>query len=126
MMAAGIVPDTVGSDVHGDFHGYHDDSGLDYSLCGAINKLIALGMPLADVVARSTLAPARLLGDDDVIGTLAAGSRADVTVLERVPGPWRLRDAEGETIEVDERLVPSLVVRAGEVLRPARRLVRDV
>lgn len=126
MMEAGILPDTVGSDVHGDFHGYHDDSLLDYSLCGALNKLVALGMPLADVIARATLSPARLLGEDDVIGTLAPGSRADITVLEPVEGPWTLRDAEGDSIEVDERLVPSLVVRAGAVHHPTRSLVRDL
>src|SRR5258706_46888 len=44
MMEGGIYPDTIGSDVHGDFNSYHDLSILDYSLMGAVNKLIALGM----------------------------------------------------------------------------------
>ena len=126
MMEAGIVPDTISSDVHGDFHGYHDDTKLDYSLCGAMTKLWALGMPLLDVIRRTTVEPARVLGESTEVGTLAPGSRADVTVLKRVQGPWELRDAEGEILTVQERLLPAFVVRAGEVVQPTRRLVRDV
>ena len=52
MMAAKLFPNTIGSDVHADFNSYHDDSLLDYSLCGAMTRLNALGMPLADVIRR--------------------------------------------------------------------------
>ncbi len=126
MMAAGVLPNTISSDVHGDFHAYHDDSRLDYSLCGAMTKLVALGMALDEVIARTTLHPARILGEEDEIGTLAVGSRADITVLERARGAWMLYDSTGETITVEERLVPDLVVRAGRPIVPDRRLLRDV
>lgn len=126
MMAAGILPDTISSDLHGDFNSYHDDSKLDYSLCGAMTKLWALGLPLTEVIERVTAAPARLLNESHEIGTLAVGSRADITVLERVQGPWQLRDTQNEILEVTERLVPSNVMRAGALSQPSRRLVRDV
>ncbi|MBO6782777.1 MAG: amidohydrolase family protein [Alphaproteobacteria bacterium] len=126
MMAAGVLPNTIGSDVHGDFNGYHDDSKLDYSLCGAMTRLMALGMPLEDVILRTTLNPAKILGEEDDIGTLAVGSRADITVLDPVAGRWDLPDAEGEVLTVDERLVPWLVIRDGKPIAPDRRLLRDV
>jgi dihydroorotase len=126
MMARGVLPNTISSDLHGDFNGYHDDSLLDYSLAGAMTKLYALGMPLAEVVKRVTLNAARVLRDEGEIGTLAPGSRADVTVLERLAGRWPLVDAQGEVLWAAERLMPKLVVRAGAPIEPSLRLVRDL
>lgn len=126
MMDAGVLPNTIGSDVHADFNAYHDDSKLDYSLCGAMTRMEALGMPLADVVQRNTLNPARILGEEDDIGTLAIGSRADITILDTLAGQWELPDAEGEVLTVNTRLVPALVVRDGTQIVPNRRLLRDV
>ena len=126
MMEKGILPNTVGSDVHADFNAYHDDSKLDYSLCGAMTRLVALGFPLADVIRRTTLNPAKILREEDEIGTLAPGSLADITVLDPVAGRWSLPDAEGEVLTVDTRLVPAFVYRAGEKIVCSRKLVRDV
>lgn len=126
MMQAGILPNTVGSDVHGDFNGYHDDSKLDYSMCGAITRLCALGMPLSDVICRATLNPAKVLCEEHNIGTLAPSSLADITLLEPIKGDWDLTDSEGEVITVNERYVPASVFRAGTKLEPTRRLLRDI
>ena len=126
MLAQGILPNTISSDVHGDFNGYHDDSKLDYSLAGAMTKLVALGMPLAEVIKRTTLHPAKILRDEAEIGTLAVGSRADITVIERRAGRWPVTDAMGEVLWAAERLLPKLVVRAGATLVPSLRLVRDL
>lgn len=126
MMEAGVLPNTIGSDVHADFNAYHDDSKLDYSLCGAMTRLVALGMPLAEVIRRTTLNPAKILDEEAIIGTLAIGSRADITVLDSVAGQWDLPDAEGEILTVHERLLPALVIRDGKSIVPNRRLLRDV
>ncbi len=126
MMDAGVLPNTISSDVHGDFNSYHDETGLDYSLCGALNKMWALGMDLTDVIRRATLNPARILRRETSIGTLSPGSTADVTILDRLQGDWLLRDAVGETIALRERLVPAMVVRAGQVMEPHRRLLIDI
>jgi dihydroorotase len=91
-----------------------------------MTRLNALGMPLAEVIRRVTLDPAKILREEHEIGTLAPGSRADITVLEPVEGRWSLPDAEGEVLEVEERLVPALVVREGREIAPSRRLLRDV
>ncbi len=126
MMGEGVLPNTISSDVHSDFHAYHDDSRLDYSLCGAMSKLWALGMDLADVVKRATLNPALILGEADEIGTLAPGSRADIAILDLAEGRWTLSDSTGEALVVDRRLVPGTVLREGREITPNRRLLRDV
>ena len=126
MMADGVLPNTISSDVHSDFHAYHDDSRLDYSLCGAMSKLWALGMDIADVVKRATLNPALILGEADEIGTLAPGSRADILILDLAEGRWVLTDSMGEELVVDRRLVPETVFREGREIAPNRRLLRDV
>jgi dihydroorotase len=125
MMAAGIYPDTLGSDVHGDFSAYHDLSILDYSLVGGLNKLVALGMPLAAAIAGLTATPALVLGDSS-IGHLGAGARANITMLRNVPGAWSYCDAEGAQLHVTQRLLPELVVLDGEVIVPDCGLLADV
>ena len=125
MMAAGVLPNTISSDIHGDFGSYHDDSKLDYSLCGAMTRMLALGMPLSEVIRRVTVNPATILRDPD-IGSLSVGTLADITILDRVTADWLLRDGRGEGLLATERLVPRLVVRAGEVITPSLRYLPDL
>lgn len=126
MMDAGLVPYTISSDVHGDFYTHDNDTTLDYSLLGAMSKMLALGFDLDYVVRATTVHPATVLRMLPEIGTLAVGSRADVSVLDAVEGPWTWRDSLGMAMPGDRRLVPRLVVRAGQVHVPTRRLLRDV
>ena len=126
MMEAGVLPNTISSDVHGDFGSYHDLRKLDYSLCGAMTRLLALGMPLMEVVKRTTLNPAKVLRGEFEIGTLEPGTRADVTVIDRLEGAWPLKDGMGETLMARERLMPRLVLRDGVPHVPHNRLLTDL
>jgi dihydroorotase len=126
MLEAGILPHTISSDVHADFNGYHDDSKLDYSLCGVMTRLWGLGMSLEDIIARTTYHPAQLIREENEIGTLAVGSRADITILDFEQEPWTLSDGQAETLSLNQRLIPAWVIRAGELIEPNRRLLRDV
>jgi dihydroorotase len=125
MMEKGILPDTIGSDVHGDFNGYHDLSILDYSLVGGMNKLVGLGMPLVDAIRALTATPSRVLGDPS-IGHLGPGARANVTVLRAVEGEWTFVDSRRERLPVRERLLPDTVIIDGEPLTPDCGLLADV
>lgn len=126
MMEAGVLPFSISSDVHADFNSYHDLRQLDYSLFGAINELIGLGLPMADAIRMTTLNPATALGAADEIGTLAVGSRADLTVIGSIAGAWTFKDALGERLTVDRRYLPTAVVRAGRLHRPHCGLLVDV
>lgn len=126
MIAAGLFPQLISSDVHGRFDRMHDDGALDYSLAGAFARMVALGMPFMAALAAVTLNPARVLGDETEIGTLAIGSLADVSVLAERIEDWPLADSRGEVLVVPRRWIPHLVLRAGRPIVPSLRLVRDV
>jgi dihydroorotase len=125
MIEKGIFPDTLGSDVHGDFNSYHDFTILDYSLIGGLNKMVGLGMPLVACVRALTATPAAALGDA-AIGHLGVGARANVTLLRKVEGAWTFVDSRGERLAVRERLLPDLVVLDGQVMTPDCGLLSDV
>lgn len=111
----GVVPFLAGSDVHGDFAGYHYRGTIAYSLATTLSELLALGLPLLDVVAMATTNPAELLGLSDRIGQLAVGRPADVSVVHALAGPHVYRDGLGAELVADARLVPVLTVKAGAV-----------
>ena len=52
-----------------------------------MSKFLNLGMPLEQVVALATAAPAKAIGRVDKLGTLQLGAPADVAMLEIVEGP---------------------------------------
>jgi dihydroorotase len=79
-----------------------------------------------EVIRRTTLNPAKVLRAELEIGTLEPGTRADVTVLDRLEGAWPLKDGLGETLVARERLMPRLVLRAGVPHVPHNRLLTDL
>ena len=78
---AGLAPDTISSDLTGPGR-----RGVVHSLLSIMGRFIALGLPLEDVIRRTTVNPARVLGIDHAAGSLAPGRPADVAVLEQVTG----------------------------------------
>src|SRR6202012_1644612 len=119
-IAAGIVPTTLGADIHGyNTHvpapaGTPDEPADDenhpfagqakFSLVQAMSSMMALGLTLEQVVPMVTSNPAEMLGLSDQIGALKAGMDADVSVLAEKPGRYVLRDNE-KTEVVAERLL---------------------
>lgn len=126
MMDAGLLPYTISTDLHGDFHSHDNDTTLDYSLCGTMSKLLALGFDIPFVIRATTQHPAEVLRLSDEIGTLEPGTRADVTVLDVIEGDWTFRDSKNLELVGRQRLLPRLVVRNGSTYTPTRRLLRDV
>ncbi len=126
LMAAGIFPHTISSDVHGDFNSYHDNSKLNYSLPGAMSRLLALGMPLMEVIRATTEHPAKVIGEAYELGRLAPGTVADISILELRKEPWRLLDGRYECLEVEERLLPWLTLRAGVGHQPCAAMLPDL
>jgi dihydroorotase len=125
-IAQGVLPHTSSSDVHGDFSSPHNDSTLDYSLCGSLSKLIALGLDLETAIASVTIHPARVLRAESEIGTLKIGSLADITVIDLMDGEWLFHDSLGKQLSTKQQLVPTWVVRSGKLIKPNCRLLRDL
>ncbi len=55
------------------------------SLHDELERLVAAGLPEAEALRAATLAPARFLGAADTLGTVEAGKRADLVLLEADP-----------------------------------------
>ena len=117
---SGFPPDYISSDLHrGCVH------GPAFSLPNVMTKFWLLGMPLEDIVARCTLAPAAKLGLD--AGTLRVGAEADITVLAVDEAPVTLVDCTGEERTWDRELRAAHTFRAGirldpEILGPSQEL----
>ncbi len=106
-------PDTVSTD------GSHRNlSWLVYDLPTVMSKLLAVGVPLEELVAMATVRAAELIGRADELGSLAVGRVADVSVLRLEEQPWTAMDSQRQQLTAQQRLVPVLTVRAGEVIYP--------
>ena len=125
---AGIVPDTLGADMHGyntnvpkpagtpDEHPDQDHmfaGTTRFSLTSGMTAMLALGLPLTQVVAMVTSNCAAMAGMGGAIGTLAPGGEADVTILNDDRGRFLLRDNEGTELRAERMLTPACCLRAG-------------
>jgi dihydroorotase len=108
-----FLPDMVSTDGHRlNLHGPVYDQPT------TMAKLMALGVPLGDVVAMATSHAAELLGRSDELGSLAVGRVADVTLLRLEERPWIAVDSRRQELPAHQQLVPVLALRAGEVIEP--------
>jgi dihydroorotase len=107
MMAAGFAPDVISSDVH-----TLCIDGPAYDNLITMEKLLHLGMPLADVVRAVTVTPAAWLQRPD-LADLAPGTTGDAVVLREVDEPRTLTDVLGESVEAPKRLRVEAIVLDG-------------
>jgi dihydroorotase len=126
---AGVVPDTLGADMHGyntrvpkpagtpDAHPDKEHMFFGqtrFSLVSAMSSMLALGLPLETIVPMVTTHPAKMLGLESELGHLKPGGVADISVLHDERGRWTLRDNEGTTVRAERMLRPYLCLRAGQ------------
>jgi len=127
---AGIVPTTLGADMHGyntfvppppGTPGEHSDDEAHpfagqakFSLTQAMSSMLALGLTLAQVVPMVTSNAAAMLGLSEEIGALGPGMVADVSVLSDLRGRFVLRDNEKTAIVAERLLQPRFCLRAGK------------
>ncbi len=107
-LAQEFTPTTISSDLH-----VYNVNGPVFDLITTVSKFLLLGMPLDDALAKVTAVPARVVGMDGKIGTLAPGAEGDAVVLELREGNARFVDSHGEERIGNLRLVPAAVVKAG-------------
>jgi len=107
MLAEGLAPDVISSDVH-----LYCVDGPAFDILVCMSKLMALGMPLVEVLRAATQAPARAIARPD-LGTLAVGTVGDVAVLRQRSGRFTFVDAVGAALVADQRLVSEGIVIGG-------------
>jgi dihydroorotase len=112
-LAAGMRPHTVSTDLHA-----RSVYGPAFDLPTTMAKLLAVGVPLADVVDAATVHPARTLALPDGAGTLAVGAPADIAVFAVEHGSFEVVDAHRQSRHSPMRLVNEATYVAGRRLEP--------
>ena len=111
-IADGFLPDMISTDLTV-LTLYMDYAfGLPYLM----SKYLNLGVDLGEIVAACTSTPARWLGLEGQIGTLADGAVADVAVLRPIRRQTRFVDTLGDTFVGDQLLVPQMTVAGGRIV----------
>ena len=106
----GFAPDTISSDMS-----HSSLPQLDPGLLTVMNKWLAIGMTVHDVIKATTSAAAAAVGLGATAGSLAVGRAADIAVLELETGDFTYDDPVGATRSCRRRLVPSATVLGGRV-----------
>ena len=107
-LAQEFPPTTISSDLHA-----HNVHGPVFDLATTVSKFLHLGLPLDEALAKVTAAPAKVIGLEGQVGTLAAGAEGDAVVLDMREGAFPLMDSRMITRTGALRLVPVHVVKAG-------------
>jgi dihydroorotase len=112
MLANGFLPDTISSDVH-----KLCINGPAFDQVTTMSKFLCLGMPLADVIAASTVNAAFALKRPE-LGSLKPGSVGDATILSVKDGRFDYVDVVSEHLEGNRRIASNGVVIAGRWWHP--------
>jgi dihydroorotase len=106
----GFIADAISSDLHtGSMN-----SGMK-DMANLMSKFLNMGLPVQDVILRSTSNPAMMINRSD-LGNLDIGSIADVAVFSIVKGDFGFLDISGEKLKGTQKLVAELTVRAGKIV----------
>jgi dihydroorotase len=106
-----FYPDTISTDLHR----YSVDHPLCITLPHVMSKFLALGMSLADVVLKTTLAPARAIGREQSMGALRPGTPADLFLFSVEEGEFTFIDTLLRKHSGRQRILPRFTVRTGVV-----------
>ena len=109
-MKEGFLPDSISTDLHiGSMN-----SGMK-DMLNVMDKFLAMGMSVDDVVARSTWNPAREVRQEQ-LGHLSVGAGADITVLKLEKGTFGFVDMYGARMNGTQKLTCELTLRDGKVV----------
>jgi dihydroorotase len=109
----GLVPDCISTDLT--IPGRRDTV---HSLVEMMGRFLGLGFTLEQVVAMCTQNPARAIGEQDRLGSLAVGRQADISVLKLSQGKWVVYDTTGASLPITQCVVPVLTVKRGQLFEP--------
>jgi dihydroorotase len=119
-LAAGIRPHAISTDMH-----QMSVAGPMFDLPTCLSKFLCLGVPLPEVIAMATAAPARILRMADR-GTLRVGALADIGIFRLHSGEFPLYDNTGAVRQSRQLLRNAVTIVGGRVLErqaPLRRAV---
>jgi dihydroorotase len=109
-MKEGFVPDSISTDLHiGSMNAGMKD------MLNVMDKFLAMGMSLDDVILRSTWNPAREIKQEE-LGHLSPGAVADIAVFKLEKGNFGFVDMYGARLRGTQKLTCELTLREGKVV----------
>ncbi|MFN0103321.1 MAG: amidohydrolase/deacetylase family metallohydrolase [Bryobacteraceae bacterium] len=106
----GFPPDTISTDVHaGSLNAGMKD------MLNVMSKFLNMGMPVEDVIHRSTWNAARVIKREE-LGQLTVGAAADIAVLRVEQGDFGFVDSWGAGLRGTRRFSNELTLRDGLVI----------
>ncbi|MBZ5859320.1 amidohydrolase/deacetylase family metallohydrolase [Flavihumibacter profundi] len=106
----GFWPNVISTDLHAE-----SMNGGMKDLSNVMSKFLALGMPLKDVILRTTWNPAQVIKRED-LGNLDTGSDADIAVFSLRQGNFGFLDIRKTTFKGTQKLEAELTIRAGKIV----------
>lgn len=103
----GFVPDSMSTDLH-------TGTYRTVSMTNVISKFLSMGVPLNDLIRRSTVNPAKEIHRPE-LGTLSVGKEADIAVLEEQHGKFGFIDCGLAKMNGDAQVVARITIRAGRI-----------
>jgi dihydroorotase len=115
MLAAPIIkqgfkPDSLSTDLH---TGSMNSATKD--ILNVASKMMALGLPLPEVIADMTAHPARQIKRED-LGNLSPGSVADIAVISVQKGKFGYTDMGNTRVDGSQKLVAELTLKDGKTV----------
>jgi dihydroorotase len=106
----GFPPDSISTDVHSG----SINAGMKDQL-NVMSKFLNMGMPIEDVILRSTWNPARIIHCEE-LGHLTVGAIADVALLRVERGNFGFVDSWGARMDGAQRFVGEMTIASGRVV----------
>src|SRR5215471_4287362 len=120
LMKAGFIPDSISTDLH---HSSMNAGMKD--MLNVMDKFLAMGMSLDEVILRSTWNPAHEIQHDE-LGNLSVGAPADVAKLRLEKGKFGFTDQIGARFEGTQKLFAELTLRDGKVVYDLNGMTREM
>jgi dihydroorotase len=118
IMQEGFLPDSISTDLHA----RSLNAGLK-DMLNVMSKFLALGVPLDQVILRSTWNPAREIKQEQ-LGNLSVGSSADIAVLRLEQGDFGFIDVYGARLRGSQKLTCEMTLRDGKIVYELNGLAR--
>jgi dihydroorotase len=109
-LQGGFYPNSISTDLH-----MGNINGPVVSMITTMSKLLSIGLPLQEVIMRSTAAPAREIGRQD-LGNLSVGAGADIAVIQHQHGSFGYSDCGRAKMVGTEKLECAMTIRAGNIV----------
>jgi dihydroorotase len=106
----GFIPDTISADLFAD-----TPVTVGINLANVMSKFLCLGVPLEDIIRRTTVNPAQVIRRPD-LGNLSVGSTADIAVFEMLKGNFSYRGSGGGKIKGDRKLQCVMTLFGGQIV----------